>query len=989
MADHATRKTTTDRLEEAINRLSNSQATLLDKHADLFDKYSELSGKVDTLLDHLHLRSPAREHHGSSSHFHQRNSVKLDVPRFDGRDPMGWIFKISQLFEYQNTPEEERITVAFFYLDGAALSWYQWMFRNGFITSWSGFLQALESRFAPSYYDDPKGALFKLTQRGTVNEYLTEFERLANRVIGLPPPFLLSCFVSGLTQDIRREVLALQPISLPQAMALAKLQEDKIRDRRQAPPRNHNTPSASYAPPTRKPHSTYVQRTPDEMALRREKGLCYNCEEKWSSTHRCKGRVLLFIADNPSPTSDEPISEPPLLPLPEPTPACPPDLDSTSELTPPHVSLHALSGLPSSETFRLVGIINHSPLTILIDSGSTHNFLQPRLAQFLRLKTQPTNPLNVLVGNGSVLKCDQVCHDISLLLQDHHFLVTFHLLPISGADAVLGIEWLKQFGPIITDYTAFSMKFTHMGQPIELHADVSTGPTPISAPQVKRLLQTGAASALFHLKVIPNPQPDPLLHLPHPIPAVQALLTQFHTLFQQPSSLPPPRSIVHHITLLPNTAPINVRPYRYPQFQKSEIEKQVSELLESGLIQPSMSPYSSPVLLVKKKDGTWRMCVDYRALNAATVRDRFPIPTIDELLDELGSATWFSKLDLRQGFHQILMHGPDVEKTAFRTHQGHYEYRVMPFGLCNAPSTFQAAMNTLLTPFLRKFAAVFFDDILIYSRTLASHLHHLELIFQTLLQSQYYLKKTKCLFAQKQIEYLGHVVSGQGVEPEPSKVQAMVQWPTPSSAKELRSFLGLTGFYRKFIKNYAMITAPLTSLCSKEPFEWPSEAQSAFDRLKTAMTSAPVLALPDFDEPFIIETDASDAGMGAVLMQKGHPLAFFSKQFGPRMVHASTYVRELHAIVAAVRKWRQYLLGHPFTIFTDHKSLRELMSQVIQTPEQHYYLSKLLGFDYTIQYKVGSSNAVADALSRTTPSGEFLLLSVPHLDFMRDLRNTL
>ena len=195
MADHATRKTTTDRLEEAITRLSNSQSSILDKHADLVDKYSELSGKVDTLLDHLHLRSPAREHHGTSSQFHQRNSVNIDVPRFDGRDPMGWIFKISQLFEYQNTPEEERITVASFYLDGAALSWYQWMFRNGFITSWSGFLQALESRFAPSFYDDPKGALFKLTQRGTVNEYLTEFERLANRVIGLPPPFLLSCFV--------------------------------------------------------------------------------------------------------------------------------------------------------------------------------------------------------------------------------------------------------------------------------------------------------------------------------------------------------------------------------------------------------------------------------------------------------------------------------------------------------------------------------------------------------------------------------------------------------------------------------------------------------------------------------------------------------------------------------------------------------------------------------------------------------------------------
>lgn len=207
--------------------------------------------------------------------------------------------------------------------------------------------------------------------------------------------------------------------------------------------------------------------------------------------------------------------------------------------------------------------------------------------------------------------------------------MTFHLLPISGADAVLGIEWLRQFGLITTNYTSFSMKFTYMGRPIELHADISNGPRSISAPQVKRLIHTGSASALFHLSIIPT-QPDPQTLLPHPIPAIEALLTQVQKLFQNPSTLPPPRQIVHHINLLPNTAPINVRPYRYPQFQKSEIEKQVTELLSLGLIQPSTSPCSSPVLLVKKKDGTWRMCVDYRALNTATVRDRFPIPTIDK-----------------------------------------------------------------------------------------------------------------------------------------------------------------------------------------------------------------------------------------------------------------------------------------------------------------------------------------------------------------------
>lgn len=249
------------------------------------------------------------------------------------------------------------------------------------------------------------------------------------------------------------------------------------------------------------------------------------------------------------------------------------------------------------------------------------------------------------------------------------------------------------------------------------------------------------------------------------------------------------------------------------------------------------------------------------------------------------------------------------------------------------------------------------------------------------------MKQTKCLFAQRQLEYLGHVVSGKGVAPEPSKVQAILQWPPPSSAKDLRTFLGLADFYRKFVRNYASIAAPLTTLLCKDAFEWSSMSQDAFDQLKLAMTSAPVLALPNFAEPFIVEIDTSGTTMGAVLMQQGHPLAFFSKMFGPRLLHASAYIHELHTIITAVQKWRQYLLGRPFTITADHKSLRELMTQVIQTPEQHYYLSKLLGFDYTIQYKPGASNTVADALSRQpTNSGQLLLLSVPHLDFLEDIR---
>ena len=297
------------------------------------------------------------------------------------------------------------------------------------------------------------------------------------------------------------------------------------------------------------------------------------------------------------------------------------------------------------------------------------------------------------------------------------------------------------------------------------------------------------------------------------------------------------------------------------------------------------------------------MCVDYRALNSITVRDRFPIPIIKELLNELGNASWFSKLDLRQGFHQILMADEDIPKTAFRTHHDHYEYRVMPFGLCNAPSTFQASMNEMLRPFLRKFAAVIFYDILIYSATLQDHVHHLDSIFSSLSKARYYLKRSKCLIGQCQLDYLGHVVSGRGVRPDPSKIQAIVDWATPRSPKDLRAFLGLTGFYRKFVKRYVAIAVHVTKLL------------------------------------------------------------YFSKPFCPRLQQAFAYVRELHAIVVAVRKWRQYLLGHKFTIFTDHRSLHELMSQIIQTPEQQFYLEKLLGYDYDIQYKTRASNTVADSLS--------------------------
>lgn len=333
------------------------------------------------------------------------------------------------------------------------------------------------------------------------------------------------------------------------------------------------------------------------------------------------------------------------------------------------------------------------------------------------------------------------------------------------------------------------------------------------------------------------------------------------------------------------------------------------------------------------------------------------------------------------------MAATDVHKTAFCTHQGHYEFNIMPFGLCNTLSTFQATMNATLKSFLRKFAVVFFDNILVYNPSQLIHIEHLEFIPSSLLQAWFFLQHPKCIFARNQLQYLDHIVSSQGVAPDPAKVQAILDWPIPSSPTQLRAFLGLIGFYHKFICGYAAIAKPLMKLLRKDQFGWSPMSQQAFEQVKQKITMALVLATPDFTIPFTLETDASRTAMGTVLLQNSHPIAYYSKALCPHLQHPSTYVRQLHAITTAVLKWRHYLLGHHFTILIDHFSLKDLMSQVIQTPEQQTYLSKLLGYDYTIKYKFGSSNIFADALSRIPESAQAQLfsLSLPNFIFLEQL----
>jgi hypothetical protein len=306
---------------------------------------------------------------------------------------------------------------------------------------------------------------------------------------------------------------------------------------------------------------------------------------------------------------------------------------------------------------------------------------------------------------------------------------------------------------------------------------------------------------------------------------------------------------------LPNAIPVNSKPYRYSPLQKDEIEKQVKSLLAADLITPSTSLFASSILLVHKKDGTWRFCIDYRKLNSITIKNRYPMPIIDEILDELAGTQYFTKLDMRSGYHQVRMYPPDEHKTAFKTHQGHYQFRVIPFGLTNAPATFHSIMNEVLETFLKKFVLVFLDDILIYSPTLELHMIHLQQVLELLRKNRLYMKMSKCSFAQQSLEYLGHIISHEGVATNPAKTAHMVNWPIPTNTTELMGFLGLTGYYRKFIKNYGVLARPLTNLLKTKQFGWLAQAQQAFQQLKEATVSTPVLAIPDFQKQFIVETN--------------------------------------------------------------------------------------------------------------------------------------
>src|SRR3954462_8215 len=392
--------------------------------------------------------------------------------------------------------------------------------------------------------------------------------------------------------------------------------------------------------------------------------------------------------------------------------------------------------------------------------------------------------------------------------------------------------------------------------------------------------------------------------------------------------MPPDRCVEFIVDLIPSTIPISRRPYRMAPHELAELKAQLEVSLAKGFIHPSSSPWGFPVLFATKKDGTERMCVDYRPLNQATIKNKYPLPRINDLYDQLAGSAIFSKMDLRLGYHQIKIRNEDIPKMAFTTRYGIYEYTVMSFGLTNAPATFSRMMNSIFMEYLDKFVVVYLDDILIYSKNKEEHAEHLRLVLMKLREHRLYAKFSKCEFWLPEVTYLGHVISAKGIAVNPERVQAVLDWTPPESVKQVRSFLGLASYCRRFVENFSKVAKALTELLKKDKkFQWTSKCEESLQELKRRLTSAPVLAPPDTKKNFENFCDASRQGLGCILMQDRHVVAYASRQMRPHEEKYPTHDLELAAVVHALKTWRHYLLGNHYEIYLDLQSLKYIFTQ--------------------------------------------------------------
>ena len=790
-----------------------------------------------------------------------------------------------------------------------------------------------------------------------------------------------------------------------------------IRPPRYSTPTNHgNLPQKRRFPPSS-----------EERERRRALHLCFRCGGEGHTLNECPRKRRQGVV-NAAPWRGQTRSRS-HTPAPTPThrPLTAPPTDTHN---PVKLAVSTLAGVRALRHAQLTSISDTAPdlmrlpVTIpryptpisgLIDCGASLNFLHEDLVAQLKIDTRPCTPINVTVVDGRPLP--PIRQQVTLVFNaPETYRETFYIAPIGIHHMILGMPWLTHANPVI-DWKTRTVK-PRLGQepPTPPRTpDTQSTPEPshriytILAPNSRKrkkpkkkskkrskkkskksVKPTGSPTTptptvslttgihptdqVYLIHVTPNHQLDAVatsmgegqVQIP---PEYQDLAEVFSE--TRANTLPPHRGQLDHpITLEEGAKPTYGPIYNLSETELSVLKSYIEEHIEKGFIRPSTSPFGAPVLFVKKADGSLRLCVDYRALNRMTIKNRYPLPLIAELLDRIVGAKYFTKIDLRSAYNLIRIALGDEWKTAFRTRYGHFEYLVMPFGLTNAPATFQSYINEAIREYLDEFCVAYLDDILIYSNSLEEHTGHVHKVLEKLLKHGLYAKLEKCQFHVQEIEFLGYVLSPTGVTISQKRIATILEWPVPKSIHDIQVFLGFTNFYRRFVENYSGVVTPITNLLRKNnKFEWSDDVQRAFEKLKSLFSNEPLLRHFNPELPIQLHTDSSGFAICGIISQlsddRWHPVAYWSRKCTPAECNYDIHDREMLAIISAMKNWRHYLEGarHPVRILTDHKNLEIFMSTKILNRRQARWAELLADYDFVFEHIPGKKNP-ADGPSR-------------------------
>nr|GEV94764.1 putative reverse transcriptase domain-containing protein [Tanacetum cinerariifolium] len=878
--------------------------------------------------------------------------IKCDPLLFNGTEGVvglcQWFERLESVFQISECKEKDRVKFVMATLHGHALTWWNERTKPMGIeaannTPWSEVKKWMTKEFCPrSVIQRMEQELYNLRIKGMdIDGYTNRFHELALLCARMVEPEAVKVeqYIRGLTKSIRGDVTSSQPATINDAVRLAyqlagQLIQDKADEATEGEERKGESDRGGRGDNRREYNRHQNQRRGNTGAMtnaapnnnetcqkcknKRHAGDCWKCTKCGKLGHRterCRtSKMSCYNCNEKGHRKRD----------------CP-KLGRNGQGGNNHGGVYQLGVVNVQEDPKVVTgtfLLNNHYATVLFDSGADRSFISTKFSTLIYIKpveidtsyeVELADEDHDLSFQHKIVSTNNVLKGCTLNLLNHSFPIDLMVIELGSFDVIIGMDWLsKNDAAILCGEKKVRIPLKNKVLIIEGDRNQSRLKI-ISCIKARKYIENGCE--LFLTQVTRTMSKEKRVE---DVPVIRNFLEVF---LKDLPGLSSPRQVEFRIDLIPGATPVAHAPYHLAPSELKEIYEQLKELFEKGFIRPSSSPWGAPVLFIKKKDGSFRMCIDYRELNKLTIKNKYLLPRIDDLFDQLQGSSVYSKIDLRSGYHQLHIREEDIPITVFRTRYGHYEFQVMPFGLTNAPAVFMDLMNRVCKLYLDKFVIVFIDNILIYSKTKEEHGEHLKTILKLLKDKKLYSKFSKCGFWINSIQFLRHVIDSSGIHVDPAKIEAIKSWAVPTSPTEVRQFLGLAGYYRRFIKEFSLIAKPLTKLTQKnKPFVWGNNEEEAFQTLKRKLCSASILSLPDGSEDFVVYCDASLRGFGAVLMQHENVIAYASRQLWKNEENYTTHNLELGAanvVVDALSRKDKELIHVRALVVTVHNNLRE------------------------------------------------------------------